>query len=262
MASRAPLFLHLFDSDAIDPGWIAAARRVVLPSRAELVHLVEEVDLAPGQARILSPGTGLFGAEKRRPWSGTEPLRLLHLGPRDEGSGLGDLARVLAVLPAGAVELRCVGPGTADGNRRLSSLAGDVPVLFADHSALGCAPKLARDAHLAVFPYRGRQSYALGVDDALALGLPVWVSGGGAVRERYDGCAFTALTPGDSLAWREGLEAWLANPNLACEAHRTLPDRLPSAAEAGEVLARWSKELIQTLREPPQPQAPSHRRPA
>lgn len=245
LARRAPLLLYLESPEEVGAALAPYADQVVVPSRHALVHLLDRVALGPRVGRILFPGTPLV-RRSSVPDLEAAPLRLLHLGSRGSASGLEDLAPVLAGLPEGSVRLDAVGPPTPQ-DATIARLAGSTPVAF--HPSIEAAGEALGEAHLAVFPWREPGRYALGVDDALALGVPVWLSGGEAVRERYDASAFTALPVGEPEAWREGLEAWLADPTHAREAYAALPDRVPCARDAAAVLVRWSRELLESSRE-------------
>jgi len=245
LARRAPLLLHLAVPERVGAALAPYADQVVVPSRHALVHLFEHVDLPPRVGRILFPGTSLE-RRQRQPDLGAAPLRLLHLGSRSPASGLADLASVLADLPAGRVRLDAVGPPTPH-DAAIVRQAGATPVAF--HATRAEAGAVLRKAHLAVFPWRSPGRYALDVDDALALGVPVWLSGGEAVRERYDASAFTAFPHGESGTWHAALEAWIADPTRAREAYADLPERVPRARDAAAVLVRWSRELLESSSE-------------
>lgn len=257
LRSCAPLVLLSCDGDRTEEKLAPLADLVVVPSRHALVHLLDRVALQPGRSRILFPGS-LLARRPSVPDLDASPLRLLHIGVRGPESGLEDLARVLSQVPAGLVELDCFGPETGY-DTRLSALAGPAQVRCHPCPDPASLASLAVGAHLAVFPWRSPDRYALGVDDAFALGIPAWVAGGNAVRERHDASSFTSLPLGDMDAWAEKLETWLVEPSHLHKAYEILPDRVPRASDAAEVLVRWSRELIESSREPDQP---PYRRPA
>lgn len=253
----APLVLLACEGGQREADLAPLADLVVVPSRHALVHLLDHVDLLPGRSRILFPGSSLT-RRSSGPGLDVRPLRLLHLGVRGPESGLEDLARVLSRMPAGRVELDCFGPETGY-DARLVALAGPAPVRCHSWSDPASLAPVALEAHLAVFPWRSPDRYALGVDDAFALGIPAWVAGGNAVCERYDASTFTSFPLGDMDTWREELESWLLAPGHLHEAYQVMPDCVPRASDAADVLVRWSRELIQSSREPDQS---PYRRPA
>ena len=253
-----PVFLHLGDPARVGAPLAPLASSVIVPSRRALVHLVDQVELGPRVARIQHPSSELPLRERRpvEPRPG-QPLRLLHLGSGAAESGLRDLTDALRELPPLSVQLTVIGPVPDEEQRRLVHRAGPAVLRFRawPSSSQGWE---SIEADLAVFPSRVPQSYALGVDDALALGLPVWISGGEVVYERYDASACTLLTSSDPDAWRETLEAWLSDPRLAAVEREALPMPNGSAARTAEVLVRWFRESTPAPRETDI----EHRRPA
>jgi len=247
----------------------ARAALVVTPSRRSLVRLLDSVPLAAGQGRILSPGTALelpAGTPRPRAWSGGEALVVLLLGERSEEAGSLDLVRGLAAVSDGEVELLAAGPSRGQFDRRLVREAGALRLDLRPPLASGELAALAQRAHVAAFPSRRAESYALPVDDALALGLPVWASGGEVVLERVDGSAITLLPREEPGAWTAEAEAWIADPALCAAAHAVLPERVPTVADAAAVLGRWSQDLPPNPSErpadPSRPGSPADRRSA
>lgn len=272
LARRAPVVLSLHDLADCAPAErarrlraeVAAARLVLVPSRTHLVRLARLLDFGPGQARILRPGLCLALAGRRRrprPWVGEGPLRVLHPGWRSEAKGTLDLVRALGALPPGSAELVASGGGRPDFDARLRAAAGALPVEL-------CGPcdgrELARAAatcHVAALPSRLPESYSLGVDEALALGLPVWTSAAAVARERFDGSVLTALPAGDPARWTSAFRDWLDDPALAREAFAGLPVAIPAAAEAAAALERAYRELTSPVG-PTLPSPARHRRSA
>ena len=262
LARRAAVMLFLHEgsgaSRELAPS-LPLVDRVVLPSRAHLVRLADGLELGPCRLRLLDPGIDLELPEARRrprPWSGRGPLRLLLVGARRDARGFLALVRALTLLPAGAIELVAPGPGDAQVDRLAAGLAGpDVLQLLGELPA----PELARRAarcHLAVFPSTSPESYALDVDVAVALGLPVWASGAEAALERFGAGTLELLPAGEAEAWAAALRAWLEEPSRSRDAHRLLPDTVPTAAAAAQTLERWDQELLSETRDrlrPPHP---------
>jgi hypothetical protein len=253
-----PLFLHLWDPAGVGAELADTALRVIVPSRSALVHLAGRVQLRPRQACILAPGTSIPRVAAADPRPAGEPLRLLHLGPRDDQPGLLELVSILGEFEAGSVELRAVGAAGPGTDEALRGAAGGLELALEPAWDWDLTPAPARGADLAVFPYTGRESYALAVDDALAMGLPVWVAGAEVVGERYDASAYTRLPRNSPGAWRSQLRAWLADPDLARVAQEHLPEHVPSTGEAAEALLRWSREAYADL----DSRTRIHRRPA
>lgn len=250
---------------------VAAAARVIVPSRTHLVRLAEFLDFAPGQARILQPGLCLaFPTRRRRPqaWTGEGPLRVLHFGRRSQQKGTLDLVQAMAGLPAGSVELVALGGSEEGFDARLREQAGDLALSLAGPYGPGELARAAADCHLAAFPSRLPESYALVVDEAIALGLPVWIAGGAAARERFEPPVLETLPSASPEIWRKAFETLLDDPGRAREACRALPSQLPTADDAAAILERWYRELPRepALHDPllghPLPHPQEHRRPA
>ena len=265
--STAPLVLTAHEPGVTGPELgpaLSAAARVVVPSRTHLVRLAQQHDFPPGRVRILEPGHGLqLPARRRRPrpWGGGGALRVLHLGERSEAAGTLDLVRALTGLPAGSVELSCVGKGSPGFDRRLAVEAGDLPLELAPPADGAALVRLAARCHLAALPSRRPESYALPVDEALALGLPVWAANGEAARERFEPPALELLPAGDPAAWTRALAGRLAEPASWREAFEALPEAVPTAAAAADGLERIYGQITPPSLErvPPRPR---HRRPA
>ena len=76
------------------------------------------------------------------------------------------------------------------------------------------------------------------VDEALALGLPAWVSERGAPAERLAtwGLPGRVLPAGDPLAWAEALRSVLAAPHTLFAERTRIPESLPTATDAARML--------------------------
>lgn len=253
----------LFAHGEVDSGLrsiIDRLDRVVVPSRLHLVRLADELEFKPLQVRLLEPGLDLeLPSQHRRPrpWSGSGPLQLLVLGGREDREGLISLARAVATLPAGSVRLTVPGPRDLLFDELLEGLVGEESFHacgVVDEAGLA---SLAADCHLAVFPSTRPESYALPVDVAVALGLPVWASGAEAALERYDAGALELLPAGDPDTWSLALREWLDEPRLTRDAFRALPDAVPTAADSAATLERWDQELLTEFRARPRRRTPN-----
>lgn len=236
ISETKPLLLHLADPRQAGAELSIAADQIVVPSRSSLVHLLDHAPLGPRQGRILFPGTSVEpgASESKR----TAPLSLVHIGHRDPDSGLEDLVQALAAFGPDEITFTCAGSSDPGYDARLTE-KGQVRITFQSE----ITPDLA-SAHLAVFPFRRAQSYALEVDHASILGLPCFVSGGDVLRERFDGSAYLALPSNDPERWHAELAECIADPSCVREARDHCPERIPTASAAAEVLLRWSRELL------------------
>jgi len=234
---------------------LARAAHVVVPSASHRDHLARFVDLPPERtsevhhglcARIL-PATGPVAL----PYTGGT-LRVLHLGHRTEVKGLRDLARAVAGLAG--VELLFLGEELQPGfDRELLREGGGTPMTFAGRYAV---EQLARrvaglgGAHLAVFPSRVAESYGLVLDEALALGLPVWVTDRGAPSERV-GAAGSVLPAADPAAWRSAFSSVLLRPDTLERARRAVSGVRRTVDDAARDLEQLYRALLD--RTPPTP---------
>lgn len=224
--------------------WLAqevrAAGRLLVPSRTHLVRLAQHVPLEPARVRIVSPTQGLWsrGAPgARREWRGDGPLRLLFSGPRSSQCGLEDLVRGLAVLPEGRVQLLLVGRELEPGyDERLRRSAGSLSIeVSPTHSPLELRRQAAR-CHLAVLPSRVSVGYPLGVDEALAFGLPVLACHAEAAAERYGNDGLEQLPPRDPNAWTVRVGQLLRRPKELADWSAGLPTVVPGPEVTGERL--------------------------
>ncbi len=226
---------------------VDAAARVLIPSRTHLVRLSEFLDFGPGQVRLLEPGLCLeFPELRRKPrlWKGRGPLRILHAGRRSVDKGSLDLAQAVGLLPPGRVQLVCAGGSEAGLDSALEEAAGENPIEWHGPYDSEQLAEIAASCHLAALPSRLPESYSLCVDEALALGLPVWASGAEAARERFGALGLHILPAGDPSAWAATLASLVDDP-AQVQAHMLdLPRNIPTSMRSSETLERWGRELI------------------
>lgn len=219
---------------------LAAASLVLVPSRT---HLVRMGDLVPleGKARILEPGLcqefpGL--APSPPPFDGKDALRILHHGRRSEAKGTLDLVRALAELPAGTVELVAMG-GAEDGlDDRLRAAAPELPMELGGVYGATALEEAAARCHLAALPSRLPESYSLAVDEALALGLPVWACSADAARARHGADVVRELPAREPMAWAHALLEVLDQPARLEAQRATVPQDVPLAGAQAARLAQ------------------------
>lgn len=225
---------------------VRAAALLLAPSASHARALEELLGLAPGAVRALPHG---LCAELARPapapaWDGGRPLVVLHAGHRARAKGTLELVRALAELPAGSAVLRLAGSEVEPGfDAELRAAAGGLALDDRGPYAPEDLPRLAAGADLAAFPSRVAESYGLVVDEALALGLPVWVSDRGAPRERV-GAAGRVLPAENPAAWACAFRALLDNPRLLERERAAVPPALPRARDAALALERLYATLL------------------
>ncbi len=214
-----------------------AATAALLDVPADRAHLVPH-----GLPRAL--GTLLPRRASASLYSGKRPLRVLHFGHRSELKGTLDLARALTVLPRGSVELRLLGTEVEPGfDDRLQKEAPTVPIQMSGAYDLSLLAEAVSWADLAAFPSRAWESYGLVVDEAMGLGLPVWVSDRGALPERIGGGG-RALPAEDVAAWSAAFRAVLADPSILRAESRAVPRVVPTAEAAAETLDQLYRQAV------------------
>jgi glycosyltransferase involved in cell wall biosynthesis len=115
------------------------------------------------------------GSQRRAVWDGKRPISLFHFGRRTSASGLDSLLAALQQLPSDKFELVLAGgEGDPDIDQHLARTAKDVPIHFFGPYQTSQLAALAAACDLAVFPSGTDRGLGLVIDEALALGLPVW----------------------------------------------------------------------------------------
>jgi glycosyltransferase involved in cell wall biosynthesis len=200
---------------------IGAAARWIVPSEFHGERMASLLGLDRERRVVLAPG--LTRGLRRRPRAvhgSAGTLRLLHFGNLCEEKGSLDLVRAVARLPKGCATLtlagRALSPGFGAEVERLGGASAIALLGPYDSNSLATA---AAQADLAVFPTRVEESYGLVLDEAHALGLPVWSSNAGAMPERLL-AGERSLPACDPLAWAEALERLVGRERDVLEAIR------------------------------------------
>ena len=81
------------------------------------------------------------------------------------------------------------------------------------------------------------------LDEAHALGLPVWVSDLGALPERVAG-AGRVLPANDREAWRSAFSELLRTPGMLADERAALPSRVRTARDAAGEIDSLYRELL------------------
>jgi glycosyltransferase involved in cell wall biosynthesis len=235
---------------------VDAASLVTVPSFAHRLALGRHLNLRGKRLAVIPPGLCLQlpGRYPRpRPWFGAGPLRVLHFGNLSEAKGTLDLVRALSELPPRSVHLTLVGRGLdLDLSRRIRELGPDLDLDV--HGAYDgpALEKVAAPCHLAAFPSRLEESYGLVIDEAMALGLPAWVSDRGAPQDRI-GRAGRVLPGADPAAWGVAFRGVLADSTpgqgeLATEWAAVPKETFGAADVAEEWLSAYEDLLLPARR--------------
>ena len=220
-----------------------AAAAVVLPSESQRARLASLVDLPTDRTHVVPHGLcrPVDAKGAAADWVGEGPLRVLHLGNLTAAKGVLDLARAaaLATKSGASVELVLGGKAVEPGiDERIDELAAPASVHRLgpyDLDTLGGALAQRGGCHLCVLPSHAHESYGLVVDEALALGLPTWVSDRGAPRERV-GAAGRVLPAEDAEALAHALVAVVRDPELLAAERAAIPAELPAAEAAARAI--------------------------
>jgi len=231
---------------------LEAAARVVAPSRAHAARLARLTGLAPARVAVVRHGLSrpLSPAPAPPAWDGTGTLRVLHLGHRATVKGTADLVAALAALVPqrrARVELHLLGAEVEEGlDARLRAAADGLALRFhGDYRLETLGQRLAElgGAHLAALPSRVEESYGLVVDEALALGLPVWVSDRGAPKERV-GAAGRVLPAADAAAWTRAFDGLFDDPGRLAAERAAVPAHGRTAADAARELEALYRSVL------------------
>jgi glycosyltransferase involved in cell wall biosynthesis len=194
---------------------LETARRVIVTGRLTAETLVAEFNVPLGRITVAPPG--IDPAPEAR-GSGGRPC-LLNVGTVTPRKGHALLVEALAGLRALPWDLVVVGsldrdPGTADAVRASIGRHGldDRVTLTGELEGDELATAFDRaDIFVSASFYEG---YGMAITEALARGLPVVATSGGATAETVPAGAGLLVPPGDAAALAQALRRLLAEPGL------------------------------------------------
>ena len=251
--STARLLAGLRERRAAFAAELDAAAAIVCPSASHAERIARHLPLPTGRVHIVPHGLCVEfepapeGARTSLAFAGAagETLRVLFLGHLGAAKGAGDLVRALRDLPG--VELLLLGAEVESGCiGELRRAAGATPLTFGGaYRVEELARRVAElgGAHLVALPSRVAESYGLVLDEALALGLPAWVSDRGAPPERV-GSAGRVLPAENPSRWRASFEEVLADPALLAAERAAVPERTRTARQAAVELESIYRDLL------------------
>jgi len=231
----------------------AAASAVIAPSSFHARLIATELGIAEPQ--VIPHGLCLeanrapiTAVEEARRFAG--PLRLLHAGNRTTVKGCLELAFAVAELPEGSVHLRFVGREVEPGiDARLRAIGGEFVSIDGPFEASDWT-QLAVDHDLCLLPSRAAESYGLVADEALAHGLPTWVSDRGALPERVAQAAAIHVDAGRVLpaespkTWTAALAELVEFPRRLHDARRLMPPMTRTVRTSALELETLDRELV------------------
>jgi glycosyltransferase involved in cell wall biosynthesis len=213
---------------------LAAARAVIVTSRATAAALVKLMDVPAERIAIAVPGTDPSPVARG---STNGKVRMLSVGTVTPRKGHEVLVRALVrvhgpwkLIIAGSLDRD---PATAERLRKTILAAGTVDRIQLlgelSETALG---ELYDQADLFVSA-SFHEGYGMAIAEALARGLPVVAASGGAVADTVPADAGLLVASGDAAALGSALQRFLSDPGLA--------DRLrQGASTARKGLPRWA----------------------
>jgi len=208
-----------YDSEKRALGFVAGT---ITTSHHTAQRLVD-YGVAQGEARVAEPGVVQPSEMLSGGARGQNPSHLLcvaHLSPRKAQHHLVEALQSLATLPwectlAGSC---CRDPGYAESVRRLIAKAGlEQRITLTGELEDDELAGLYRRADFFVFPslYEG---YGMVIDEALAAGLPIISSNGGALADTAARPGVVQFEAGDVQALAARIRNWLENPKELTQA--------------------------------------------
>ncbi len=227
---------------------LAACRRIVTTSRFT-ARRVEAMGLAPGKIGTVEPGVEpadsagdpVRAAERRR-------QRLLCIGSLTPRKGQDVLIDALAGLTEHDWRLELVGDPARDPeyafrlDQRIVELGLTDRVRRLGACSSQALDRVYRSADLVIVPshYEG---YGMVVTEALARGLPIIATSGGALADTVPDRGALRVPPGDSAAMAAALARWLERPELRLELVRGALAVRGQLADWGMAGRRFAGEL-------------------
>jgi glycosyltransferase involved in cell wall biosynthesis len=214
---------------------LSLASKLLVPSEQAAAHL-RKSGLLPDRLSFEAVPLGLLRELRPVPREPEPPgrLRLVTFGNLAPVKGVDVLLEALAGLaPAQRARLSLLLLGGCTDVGLARRVADGVPGLDLRHESgfdAGRLELLPAEADLAVFPGTAAETYALVVDEALSLGLPVIVSDRGAAAERAGG-AGRVVPAGDAGALRAVILELLEHPGRLEELRRSIPPRIPTLVD-------------------------------
>lgn len=211
---------RLFDSERRA---LALARRVIVTSPFTARRL-ERYGVAQAQCRVVEPGVdpaplAASALDLDRDLETPEPQRLLCVATLTPRKGHDLLLAALAELTAHRWVLQAVGSTQRDPEHAARLFAAsrryglEERVIWAGERSAAELTAIYHRAALCVLPSR-YEGYGMAVTEALARGIPMITTTGGALADTLPPEAGLAVPPDDSAALRDALARWFEDAAL------------------------------------------------
>jgi len=221
---------------------LALARRIIVTSPLTARLLAADFNVDPALVTVAEPGTD----PAPRAQGGGRPVRILAVGAVSPRKGFEVLVDALARIAGEDWHLTIAGAIDRDPSATASLQAAIAKADFAARATLtGAVDKAALDALYAsadIFVSPSLfEGYGMVLAEALARGLPLVASTGGAAAETVPDAAALKVPPGDAAALSDALFALIRDPAL--RAHLS-----HASWSAGQRLPRWSETAARIAR--------------
>jgi len=222
---------------------LGLAAKVVVTSAATRATLIAQFGLAPGKIVVAEPGTD---PAPRAVGSGGQVLNILAVGSIVQRKGYDLLVEALAPLNDLDWRLRIVGaqdraPSCVQALRAQIAAAGlEERIILVGGASDDELDALYHSADLFVSASR-YEGYGMVLTEAMARGLPIIASTGGAAADTLPNGAGLKIAPDDALALREALHRALSDSALRAQlaqAASAAAFNLPTWNDAANIIAQ------------------------
>jgi glycosyltransferase involved in cell wall biosynthesis len=233
---------------------VQAADAVICPSESLRDSLGIELELNPASWLVVPHGLCTDFERVPRIRTGDSKLTVLCFGNRASVKGTLDLVQAMAALPARSARLILAGEEVEAGlDDQLRHAAGALDLEIHGRYDSSDLARLAAGSDLAAFPSRAAESYGLVIEEALAMGLPAFVSDRGAYPEVLRANTGKSGLPGAILpaetptAWTVALRELVDDPERLHDARTMIGSSPRTAAKAVSALESIYSGLVRPL---------------
>jgi glycosyltransferase involved in cell wall biosynthesis len=230
---------------------LLAASAVICPSENLRSSLARELEMNASHWSVVPHGLCRDVQRVDRIEPHDKKLTVISFGNRAKVKGTLLLVRAMSALPEGSVRLILTGEEVEPGyDAYLRDVAGGLELEIHGTYDERSLAKLCARADLAAFPSDASESYGLVVEEALALGLPTWVSDRGALGEVLRSYAASGELPGAILPaaqverWTHALLSLVDSPAKLQDARARVPKIIRGPSEASRAIEAIYTKLV------------------
>ncbi len=195
--------------------------------------------------RVIPYGVSIAASHRERSAIAT-PIRFGFVGSLSPHKGLHVAVEAMRDIDPSEASLRVWGDHTAYAEyaEALRQRAGGAAVFFEGKFAEDEKDRVFASMDVLLIPSVGLESFGLVAREAMASGVPVIASAGGALSEMFEpGGGGDFFPAGDPVALRALLRRVIENPQIVSEWMRQLPRPKTSDAHAEEIMAVYQSVL-------------------